>query len=236
MFCARVVDNAKPHQNGEMTTMDAFTSMRRTMVDCQLRTYDVTDPRVLAAAGRISREVFVPESRRDIAYIDQPVLIADGSPTSAPRYLLAPMVVARMLQILEIDPGTHFLDYAGGTGYTAALAADLGASVTLCEKDPDLAARAAVALAQVGTSCEIVSIMPATTFDAVLVNGSCEVSPTSLFPLLKIDGRLAVIEGQGRSARVILYKRYGDGLSGRPVFDAAAPALDEFRAPKQFAF
>lgn len=221
--------------------MDAFTSMRRMMVDCQLRTYDVTDPRVLAAAGRVPREQFVSKAHRDIAYIDRPAIIGDanmgdGAPTSGPRYLLPAMIVARMLQVLEIDPGKLFLDYAGGTGYTAALASDLGAIVTLWEADLNLAEQANAALASVGSPCEITSSPPEGTFDAILVNGACEIQPTSLFRFLKIDGRMVVIEGQGRSARVILYQRYGDGVAGRAVFDAAAPVLDEFRAPRQFAF
>jgi protein-L-isoaspartate(D-aspartate) O-methyltransferase len=216
--------------------MGSYTEARRMMVDCQLRTYDITDQLVLAAADSVPREYFVPEARRDVAYVDQPALIADAHGGRSARYLLTPMVAVRMLQALAIQPGASMLDYAGGTGYSAALAAHMGARVTLWEADETLAAQARTAFA--ATQCDVSVVMkaPAGPFDLVLVNGACETSPANLFTLLNVGGRLAVVEGTGRSARVMLYQRYGDGVSGRPVFDAAAPVLDEYRAPAAFAF
>jgi protein-L-isoaspartate(D-aspartate) O-methyltransferase len=217
-------------------TMSSFSEARRMMVDCQLRTYDITDQVVLAAADSVPREHFVPEARRPVAYVDQPARVADATGDNAARYLLAPMVAARMLQSLEIQPGMAVLEYAGGTGYGAALAAHMGARVTLWEPDAALAAHATAALAACGSAVAVIGTMPSGVFDAILVNGACETPPENLFTLLKIGGRLAVIEGQGRATRVILYQRYGDGVSGRPVFDAAAPVLNEYRAPAAFAF
>ena len=72
-----------------------YSALRRNMVDCQLRTYDVTDRAVLAAMDSVPREVFVPEARREVAYIDQPVAL-DGLGATG-RALLAPMTVGRML-------------------------------------------------------------------------------------------------------------------------------------------
>lgn len=206
------------------------------MVDCQLRTYDVTDQVVLAAADAVPREIFVPLDRRSVCYADQSLMIAAASPDAGPRYLLAPMVVARMLQALQIKPGDEVLDYAGGTGYSAALAAHMGAKVTMWEPNETLAGQATEPLRAAGAAVTVVSRKPVGSFDAILVNGRCERQPTELFDLLKIGGRLAVIEGGARGARVILYQRYGDGVSGRQVFDAAAQALDEYRASESFAF
>lgn len=216
--------------------MSSYAETRRMMVDCQLRTYDITDQLVLAAADTVPRELFVPENRRDIAYVDQPLMIAEASADRAARFLLTPMVAARMLQALAIEPGMSALEYAGGTGYGAALAAHMGARVTLWEKDELLAAHAGRALAASESDVTVVTAVPVGTFDTILVNGACETRPENLFTLLKVGGRLVVIEGRGRSARVILYQRYGDGVSGRPVFDAAAPVLDEYRTPAAFAF
>lgn len=217
-------------------TMSSFSEARRMMVDCQLRTYDITDQVVLAAADAVPREAFVPDSRRAVAYVDQPVMVAEANASRGARYLLTPMVVARMLQALEIQPGMTVLDYAGGTGYSAALAAHMGAKVTLWEQDEHLAAEATKALAAAGADVTVVRNVPTGTFDAILVNGACETRPENLFTLLRVGGRIAVVEGRGRASRVILYQRYGDGVSGRPVFDAAAPVLDEYRAPAAFAF
>jgi protein-L-isoaspartate(D-aspartate) O-methyltransferase len=223
-------------RSGRKLPMSSYAEARRMMVDCQLRTYDITDQVVLAAADSVPRELFVPESRRDVAYADQSVMIAEASGGKAARYLMTPMVVARMLQSLGIQQGMSVLDYAGGTGYSAALAADMGANVILWEKDEALAGLAAKVFAATASNIIVTTKSPTGTFDAILVNGACETPPENLFTLLKVGGRLAAITGSGRSARVILYQRYGDGVSGRPVFDAAAPVLDEYRAPAAFAF
>lgn len=204
------------------------------MVDCQLRPSEVTDPAVIAAADSLPREVFVPAAREAQAYSDNPIRL-DGENTQ--RVLLAPMVVARMVQALALREGQTALEYAGGTGYGAAMMAACGAKVTLVEADDALRQMAASALEAAGaTNVAAVSAVPKASFDAILVNGACEQRPQDLLDALNPNGRLIVIEGTGRSAKVMLYQRNGVGVSGRSVFDAAAPLLEEFRKPAEFAF
>ena len=106
--------------------------------------------------------------------------------------------------------------------------AQMGAVATLWETDA-----AALELAKAAFAAAGVAVMATTDrpqdgqFDAVLVAGACEVTPEDLFPLLREGGRLIVVEGLGRAARVNLYQKNGGSVSGRPVFDAAAPALAE---------
>ncbi|MGL5362005.1 MAG: protein-L-isoaspartate O-methyltransferase family protein [Bosea sp. (in: a-proteobacteria)] len=214
--------------------MSRFAELRRMMVDCQLRPSEVTDPAVIAAADSLPREVFVSAAREAQAYSDNPVKLDDENPQ---RMLLAPMVVARMVQALALRDGQSALEYAGGTGYGAAMMAVCGAEVTLSEADESLRQKAAVALEASGKGhVSVVAAVPATQFDAILVNGACEQRPQPLLDVLKPGGRLVAIEGIGRSAKVMLYQRNGDEVSGRAVFDAAAPLLDEFRKPAEFAF
>src|SRR5688572_29659836 len=118
--------------------MDGFTELRRVMVDCQLRTYEVTDRTLLAAADRLPREAFVPAELSHLAYLDQSVPLPGTS-----RALMAPMVIARMIQVLDLDPGEKVLEYGGGSGFGAALMAEMGTQATLWEPDA-----AALALAQ----------------------------------------------------------------------------------------
>lgn len=215
--------------------MDSFTELRRMMVDCQLRTYDVTDRAVLAAADQVPREAFVPAELSHLAYLDQSVPLPGTG-----RALMAPMVIARMIQFLDIEPGETVLEYGGGSGYGAALMAEMGAVATLWEPDAaalDLA-RKALALALAGkANVTLVATAPAEEhFDAVLVSGTCDSPPESLFRFVREGGRLIVVEGQGRSARVKLYQKSEHTMSGRPVFDAAAPALNEFRRAPSFVF
>ena len=212
--------------------MDAFADLRRMMVDCQLRTYDVTDRGVLAAADAVPREAFLPESLSHLAYLDQAVAIPGTG-----RALMAPMVVARMIQVLAVQKGERVLEYAGGTGYGAALMARMGADTTLWEPDAAARERALEALARAGEPVTVTGERPEPKrFDAILVSGACEVVPDDLAPLLVEDGRLICVQGTGRAARVTLYTRTGESFSGRAVFDAAAPLLDEFRRPAAFVF
>ncbi len=207
--------------------MTDFAALRRNMVDCQLRTYDVTDRAVLAAMDSVPREDFVPEARKPLAYLDQPVALdAFGA---AGRALLAPMTCGRMLQTLDVQRGQSFLDYAGGTGYTAALAAELGARVTAFEADPALRTEMRKALAgRADGAVTVVDGLPSARFDHIFINGACAVAPESLMALLSERGRLVVVEGAGRSGKVMLYQNAGSTVSGRAIFDAAGPELAEF--------
>lgn len=212
--------------------MSSFAELRRMMVDCQLRTYDVTDRAVLAAADTVPREAFLPGELSALAYLDRQEPLPGTS-----RALPAPMVTARMIQVLDLQPGEEALEYGGGTGYGAALMAEMGARTTLLEPDEAALALARTAFARPGVpAAELVASLPKDRrFDAILVSGACEVQPEPLFQHVREGGRLIAIEGIGRSARVVLYRKAGESLSGRPVFDAAAPALREFRKAEVFA-
>ena len=212
--------------------MEGFTGLRRNMVDCQLRTYDITDRAVLLAADEVPREVFVPENLAYLAYLDQSIELPGTG-----RSLMTPMVIARMIQTLDLEPGEDALEYGGGTGYGAALMDKMGVKATLWESDDAARALAVAALAVAGSRAAVAEKEPAKgSFDAILVSGACEIEPKSLFPLLRQEGRLVVVEGVGRSARVRLYQKSGDIVAGRAVFDAAAPELVEFRRPPAFVF
>ncbi len=213
--------------------MDSFAELRRVMVDCQLRTYDVTDRAVLAAADAVPREAFLPAALAHLAYLDQAVTLPGTR-----RALMAPMVIARMIQVLAIEPGESVLEYGGATGYGAALMARMGADVTLWETDAASRGQARGALDRAGAEqVRVTDESPADSgFDAVLVSGACETAPERLFGLVRAGGRLIAIEGSGRAARVKLYRKTADSMSARPVFDAAAPALDEFRQAPAFVF
>lgn len=212
--------------------MESFAALRRMMVDCQLRTYDVTDRSVLAAADSVPREAFLPAALSHLAYLDQTVALPGTS-----RALMTPMVLARMIQVLDVQPGEAVLEYGGGSGYGAALMAQMGADATLWETDAAALGLAKAAFAAAGLAVTATADRPGEDrFDAVLVAGACEVAPDELFPLLREGGRLIAIEGLGRAARVKLYQKTAGGVSGRPVFDAAAPALAEFRKKPAFVF
>jgi protein-L-isoaspartate(D-aspartate) O-methyltransferase len=114
------------------------------MVEHQLRERGIRDPRVLEAMALVPRELFVPEWRRDAAYADAALPIPGGQTISQPY------VVARMTELLDVSPGMRVLEVGTGSGYQAAVLAELGALVTTIERVPELAASARERLHRLG--------------------------------------------------------------------------------------
>ena len=109
---------------------------RARMVADQLLARDIRDERVLAAMDAVPRELFVPERERDLAYRDGPLPIAAGQTISQPY------IVARMVELLHVGPGDRVLEVGTGSGYAAAVLAELGCGVTTIERDPARGRRA----------------------------------------------------------------------------------------------
>lgn len=217
-----------------------FSQARRTMVDSQLRTFDVNDFPLLDAMESVPRERFVLPGREGLAYIDQDVPVSDGAER---RFMLAPMVLARLIQALEIDPGETVLDVACGRGYSSAVLCELGAKVTALESDEALTRAAQQALDSTGYGAVAVKAGPLDKgvpgeggYNAILINGAVDIRPEGLLQQLADRGRLVCVKGRGRAARATLYMRSGDAFSERALFDAAAPSLEAFAAKPGFVF
>lgn len=211
-------------------------TLRRTMVDGQIRTADVTFRPLIDAMLDVPRERFVPEAQAGLAYLDM-----DLPAGADARRLLKPMVLAKMLQALDLTADTRVLDVACATGYAATLLARLCASVVALEEQPGLAAKARANLAGFG-NVEVVAGRLAdghaagAPYDAILVEGAIELDPDGLCRQLADRGRLICIRGSGPAAKVIIYHRDGEDITPRSMFDAAGPALPQFVRPPAFAF
>ncbi|NIX77742.1 protein-L-isoaspartate O-methyltransferase family protein [Microvirga terricola] len=217
-----------------------FTQARRIMVDSQLRTFDVNDIPLLDAMDSIPRERFVLPGREELAYIDQDLPVSEGADR---RYMISPMIEARLIQALEIETGDKVLDVACGRGYSSAVLSRLGAQVTALESDAALAEAAKAALAAVKADNVAVKVGPLeqgcvenAPYSAILVNGALEVRPDALLRQLAEGGKLVCVQGRGRSARATLYVRSGDTFGERALFDAAAPILSAFQLKPSFTF
>jgi protein-L-isoaspartate(D-aspartate) O-methyltransferase len=212
-------------------------SQRLQMVNGQLRVNDVNDLELLAAFLDIPREAFVAPEQARFAYRDgdQPSL---GSNT---RRLLAPVVLARLLQAAEVKPGERALDVGGGAGYGAAILAHLGAKVTALESDPGCVAAARETLAGDG-KIEVVEGDLATwatgkgPFDVIVIEGAFETAPEALLAELAEDGRLVGIYADSRAQAATLIERRAGGLSRRALFETRARTLEAFRRTADFAF
>jgi protein-L-isoaspartate(D-aspartate) O-methyltransferase len=214
-----------------------YAQARRLMVDCQLRTFDVTDIALLDAFDAVPRERFMPAGREAFAYIDQPQAV--GTEEGETRFMPAPMVLARLIQALALKPGHRVLEVGTGLGYGAALLRRLGVEVVALESLTGLAAAARERLGD-GVTVEVGPLEKGAAghapYDAILINGQVEQRPQGLLEQLADGGRLACVQGQGRPAKATLWVRSGDAFGSRPLFDATLPPLRAFAVEAGFAF
>lgn len=221
--------------------MTDFAALRRTMVDGQVRTADVTDPRLLAAMLELPRERFFPDDRVSLAYLDRDVSV---SPSAQPaRRVLKPMVLAKLIQAADISATDHVLDVGCATGYSTALLTHLAGSVIGLEEDAALARQATEAMSWAGRPAAKIVTGPLSrgcagegAYDVIVLEGAAEVVPAVLFDQLKSGGRLVCVLGRGAEGKAMVYRRANGDLSGRSVFDASAAALPGFAKPAEFVF
>lgn len=212
------------------------------MVDCQVRTFDVTDQRVIARFLEVPRERCLPASLRDLAYSDV------GFTTPAGRYLLPPLVLARLIQNARVRSSDRVLVVAAGAGYGAALLSGLAGRVTALEATAPLQAELRAGLAGAGTTGVLAEIgaleegvASSAPYDAILVEGALETNLDGLFAQLAEGGRLvtirrAALDPTGRAAKAMCYEKRNGEIGSRYLFDASAPVLPGFGSIPAFVF
>ena len=218
--------------------MADYARARRTMVENQIRTADVTDLRILSALLEVPREAYVPPARRALAYLDENVPV-----NASGRALLKPMVFAKLLQAAEIGEADRVLDVGCATGYSAAVLSRLAANVVGLEEDAALARMAADTLAQSGarnvsfvTGPLTAGSAPGGPYNVIMLEGATEVRPDSLIAQLKEGGRLVAVVGAGPVGKAMLYRMTAGHATAQPLFNAAAPLLPGFVKPAEFVF
>ncbi|TMK68578.1 MAG: protein-L-isoaspartate(D-aspartate) O-methyltransferase [Actinobacteria bacterium] len=182
------------------------------MVQQQLRGRDIADERVLAAMERVRRELFVPPELRDRAYEDAALPIGSGQTISQPY------MVARICEALALTGRERVLDVGTGSGYQAAVLAELAAEVDTIERIPELAERARENLATAGYERVRVHVGDGTRgvperapFDAIAVAAAAPDLPQLLYEQLEPRGRLVVPVGRRRAQRLELVVRSPEG-------------------------
>jgi protein-L-isoaspartate(D-aspartate) O-methyltransferase len=182
------------------------------MVDGQLRGRDVVDERVLAAMERVPRELFIPERLRDRAYDDAALPIGGGQTISQPY------MVARICEALALKGAERVLDVGTGSGYQAAVLAELAAEVDTIERIPELAESARVNLAAAGYERVRVHLGDGTRglperapFDGIAVAAAAPELPQSLYEQLEPRGRLVVPVGKHGIQRLEVVVRSPEG-------------------------
>jgi protein-L-isoaspartate(D-aspartate) O-methyltransferase len=217
--------------------MTDFAAARRNMVDGQVRTADVTDPRILSAMLEIPRENFVPQASAALAYLDLDLPVGE----SGTRRLLKPMVLAKLIHALDLASSDRVLDAGCASGYGAAVLAQVAGHVTALEEDSRLAQGASRALAGLKNVSAVTGPLTkgwpkGAPYDGIILEGAVEFPPDAFLPQLRDGGRLACILGSGPGAKAMLYFRSRDELGGRSIFDASAAVLPGFVKAPAFAF
>lgn len=195
-----------------------WTAERAEMVKRQIAARDVRDPRVLEAMREVPRHRFVPLDYRDGAYLDRPLPIGLGQTISQPY------IVAAMTEFLRPEKTDRVLEIGTGSGYQAAVISRLVAKVYTIEILPELAERAAKALAELGyANVEVSSgdgyrgIPSEAPFDGILVTAAPEEIPEPLIEQLAVGGRMVIPVGDFYQQLMVVEKTE-QGVSKRSVF------------------
>ncbi|MBM3564807.1 MAG: protein-L-isoaspartate O-methyltransferase [Alphaproteobacteria bacterium] len=219
-----------------------FAKQRHNMIEGQIRTNRVTDERILVAMQSVARELFVPKNRRALAYADEAVEIASG------RFLMEPMLAARLVQAAQVQPTDAVLLIGCGTGYLAAILSKLASAVVAVESDRGLAAEAGKTLAEIGVDTVALIEGPLADgyshqapYDAIVVDGAVDSVPPALIAQLAEGGRLvAVVAAAGagpvRMGKGVRLTRVGDVIARAEIFEGGTPLLPGFARPPVFAF
>lgn len=215
-------------------TEQTFETMRRAMVESQLRTTGVNDPRVVAAMAMVPRERFVAPEWQMLAYMDRPVPLGHG------RELNLPEATGALLTAADIRPADRVLIVGAATGYSAAVVAEIALQVIALEENEALIEQGRSALA--GSGVEIArgplsSGWPAgAPYDLIIVDGLIQQVPDALVEQLADNGRLACALLDRGASRLAIGRKSGTGFGLDLFADCDAAALPGFAKPKTFVF
>jgi protein-L-isoaspartate(D-aspartate) O-methyltransferase len=193
-----------------MTSQDEFTQVRQGMLEQQIAARGIHDPRVLAAMGKVLRHCFVMPDDLPWAYSDGPLPIGHGQTISQPY------IVALMTELLDVQPSDRALEVGTGSGYQAAVLAELAAEVHTVEVIPELARQAEKALSDLGYSTVHVHTgdgspgwPDAAPYQKILVAAGAPEVPRPLLEQLAQGGSLVIPAGGRGVQQLEVWKRAG---------------------------
>ncbi len=218
--------------------MASYSAARESMVVGQIIPSGITSSRIINAMASVPRELFVPDSQREIAYIDGAIEL------QAHRFIVPPMVFARMVQALNLSDRDKVLDIGCASGYSTAVLSYIAGVVVGLENNLGLTKQAEELLEQL--ECDNAAIVKGTLnqgdisnapFDAIMVQGAVEYVPKALLEQLSDGGRLvAVVQNNRAIGSVTLFTRTDSNISKQTLFEACLPTLKGFKLSEDFEF
>jgi protein-L-isoaspartate(D-aspartate) O-methyltransferase len=215
--------------------MSEFATRRVMMVDTQVRPSDVTKFPIIDAMLSVPRETFVPDDKREAAYVGENLALAPG------RVVLEARTLAKLLDALDVQPGELVLDVGCGLGYSAAVIARLAETVVAVEEDETLATDAQRILSEEGVDNAVVvtgalaeGSAKCAPYDVITLEGGVETVPEALLAQLKDGGRIGAVFMDGAVGTAKVGYKIDGRMTWRPVFNAAAPVLPGFRKAQGF--
>ena len=216
--------------------MTDYASRRTMMVDTQVRPSDVTKFPIIDAMLAVPREAFVPDAKREAAYVGENLDIGDG------RVMLEARTLAKMIDALDIQPAHVVLDIACGFGYSTAVLARMCDFVVAVEDDEARAQEAQSTLSEQGVDNAAVmhgvlaeGAAKSGPYDIIILQGAVEQVPETLLDQLRDGGRIAAVFSEGTLGVVRIGHKIDGALNWRFSFNASAPVLAGFENTITFA-
>lgn len=212
-------------------------SARVQMVNQQVRAWEVLDPRVLDTMASVSREQFVPPEFRKLAFADTRIPLGHG------EQMLAPKVVGRLLQALDLASSDSVLEVGTGSGYVTACLAQLAGPIRSIDIHDDFIAMARENLAPLGRDRltlavdDAMALQSRTRYDAIALTGSLPSYDARFQNALNVGGRLFVVVGREPIMEARLVTRIGeDQWVSDSLFETLINPLVNAVAPREFVF
>ena len=213
-----------------------YVKARREMVDCQIRTADVTNYSILKALSTVAREKFVPNEIASIAYGGTSLHLGKD------RYLIEPRIFAKMLELLKVNSNDLVLDIGCGLGYSSAIISEMAELVIALEEE-FFFKRAQKILSETSNDNTVIyegklseGINYEEKVDALIIQGGIEKIPNKLKDQVKNGGRVVAIFVDGFKGECQLGIKKGEEIHWNYEFDAYAPLLKDFCIEKKFIF
>ena len=216
-----------------------FATLRKAMVDSQIRPNKVIDNQVIEAFSTVPRELFVNRQMQELAYIDEDIHLSGG------RFIIEAMVMARMIQSLKLTPSANVMCIGAGTGYGAAIISSLVASVIAIETRTQMVEKAQqiVASLDIGNVAVVKSRLQdgypsEAPYQGIIIEGAVEYVSQAILDQLANGGYLvSVLRPRDLDVgEATLWHKYNGHVTTKTLFTAQVPVLDEFKLKPKFMF